>query len=165
MEQLANKGNGNYNYIDNALEAKKVLVTELGGTLLTIAKDVKIQIEFNPAFVKSYRLIGYENRKLNDEDFNDDKKDAGELGSGHTVTALYEIVPKDSKEQLTNIDELKYQNTDEANVTNTYQEEVLTIKFRYKKPKEDKSELVSKVLLTTTLNCQKRIKIVNFQLQ
>lgn len=169
MEQLANKGNGNYNYIDNALEAKKVLVTELGGTLLTIAKDVKIQIEFNPAFVKSYRLIGYENRKLNDEDFNDDKKDAGELGSGHTVTALYEIVPKDSKEQLTNIDELKYQNTSEAIVSDAYHEEVLTIKFRYKKPKEDKSELVSKVLFNNNTklteankDCQFSIAVAQF---
>ncbi len=169
MEQLANKGNGNYNYIDNALEAKKVLVTELGGTLLTIAKDVKIQIEFNPAFVKSYRLIGYENRKLNDEDFNDDKKDAGELGSGHTVTALYEIVPKDSKEQLTNIDELKYQNITEDVISDAYHEEVLTIKFRYKKPKENKSELVSKVLYNNNTklteankDCQFSIAVAQF---
>src|SRR6185436_15561209 len=93
MEKLADKGNGNYAYIDNILEAKKVLVKEMGGTLLTIAKDVKIQIEFNPAKVKEYKLVGYENRMLKDQDFNNDKKDAGELGSGHTVTALYEIIP------------------------------------------------------------------------
>ncbi len=88
MEQLADKGNGNYAYIDNITEARKVLVSQMGGTLFTIAKDVKIQVEFNPAQVKAYKLIGYENRLLNKEDFNDDKKDAGELGSGHTVTAL-----------------------------------------------------------------------------
>ncbi|MEM9897204.1 MAG: von Willebrand factor type A domain-containing protein, partial [Bacteroidota bacterium] len=93
METLADKGNGNYAYIDTMKEAKKVLVNEFGGTMFTIAKDVKIQVEFNPAVVQAYRLIGYENRLLNDEDFNDDKKDAGELGSGHTVTALYEIIP------------------------------------------------------------------------
>ena len=93
MEILADRGNGNYAYIDTMKEAKKVLVNEFGGTFFTIAKDVKIQVEFNPATVQAYRLIGYENRKLNDEDFNDDKKDAGELGSGHTVTALYEIIP------------------------------------------------------------------------
>ena len=109
MELLADKGNGNYNYIDNALEAKKVLVDQLGGTLITIAKDVKIQAEFNPQQVKSYRLIGYVNRKLNDEDFNDDTKDAGELGSGHTVTALYEVVMKGSKEDIASVDPLRYQ--------------------------------------------------------
>jgi Ca-activated chloride channel family protein len=93
MEQLANKGNGNYAYIDSLMEARKVLVTQAGGTLVTIAKDVKLQLEFNPKFVKSYRLIGYENRLLRNEDFNDDKKDAGEIGSGHYVTALYELTP------------------------------------------------------------------------
>ena len=93
LEKLADKGNGNYAYIDTLREAKKVLVEQIGGTMMTIAKDVKIQIEFNPLKVASYRLIGYENRMLNKEDFNDDKKDAGEIGSGHTVTALYEIVP------------------------------------------------------------------------
>ena len=110
MEQLADKGNGNYNYIDNALEAKKVFVSELGGTLITIAKDVKVQVEFNPAHVKGYRLIGYVNRKLKDEDFNDDTKDAGEIGSGHTVTMLYEIIPANSEEDVFDIDALKYQN-------------------------------------------------------
>jgi len=111
MEQLADNGNGNYAYIDNLLEAKKVLVKEVGGTLFTIAKDVKIQVEFNPAKVKSYRLIGYVNRLLNKEDFNDDKKDAGELGSGHTVTALYEITLFDSQESTSNVDALRYQTT------------------------------------------------------
>ena len=111
MEQIANNGNGNYYYIDNLLEAKKVLVTEMGGTLHTIAKDVKIQVEFNPQNVKAYRLIGYENRLLADEDFNNDKKDAGEVGSGHTVTALYEIIPHGvhTDTSLSDIDPLKYQ--------------------------------------------------------
>jgi Ca-activated chloride channel family protein len=93
MEIIADKGNGNYSYIDNLMEAKKVFINEFSSTLYTIAKDVKIQIEFNPAYVKEYRLVGYENRLLNEEDFDNDKKDAGELGAGHTVTALYEIVP------------------------------------------------------------------------
>ena len=93
MEQLADKGDGNYAYIDTMLEARKVLVEQMSGTLVTIAKDVKIQVEFNPAKVASYRLIGYENRMLRKEDFNDDTKDAGEIGAGHAVTALYELVP------------------------------------------------------------------------
>ena len=110
MEQIADNGNGNYAYIDNMNEAKKIFVNELGGTLHTIAKDVKLQIEFNPAHVKEYRLVGYENRKLKNEDFNNDKKDAGDLGAGHTVTALYEIVPVGSESSLSsNVDKLKYQ--------------------------------------------------------
>ena len=111
METLADKGNGNYAYIDNISEAEKVLVNEFGGTLFTIAKDVKLQIEFNPAKVRAYRLIGYENRKLDKEDFNNDKKDAGDLGSGHTVTALYEIIPVgvESGEFIQAVDDLKYQ--------------------------------------------------------
>ena len=100
MEKLADKGNGNHAYIDNAKEAKKVLVNEFGGTLFTIAKDVKLQVEFNPAKIQSYRLVGYENRMLNKEDFNDDVKDAGELGSGHTVTAIYEIIPAGVKNEF-----------------------------------------------------------------
>jgi Ca-activated chloride channel homolog len=111
METLADKGNGNYFYIDSILEAQKALVNEFGGTLFTIAKDVKLQIEFNPARVKAYRLIGYENRLLRDEDFNDDKKDAGELGSGHTVTALYEIIPVGVESEFSKVDDLKYQKT------------------------------------------------------
>ncbi|MDX2172993.1 MAG: von Willebrand factor type A domain-containing protein [Bacteroidota bacterium] len=146
MEQLADKGNGNYAYIDNILEAKKVLVKEMGGTLLTIAKDVKIQIEFNPAKVKAYRLIGYENRLLNNEDFNDDKKDAGELGAGHTVTAIYEIIPAGSDEVLASVDPLKYQQPITAPNKST-SDEVMTIKFRYKKPNENTSKLITETVL------------------
>ncbi|MFO7445289.1 MAG: von Willebrand factor type A domain-containing protein [Ignavibacteriaceae bacterium] len=143
MEELADKGNGHYAYIDNILEAKKVLVDEIGATLYTIAKDVKIQVEFNPAKVKSYRLIGYENRMLNAEDFEDDKKDAGEIGAGHTVTALYEIVLSDGE---TNNPGLKYQ---ESNVTPEAEKsnEVLTVSIRYKDPDKDTSKLISKVLI------------------
>lgn len=132
METLADKGNGNYAYIDNILEAKKVLVTEMGGTMHTIAKDVKIQVEFNPNKIASYKLIGYENRLLSDADFNDDTKDAGELGSGHTVTALYEVVMQGSSEDIPAIDPLRYQEKKE--VSNLKSSEVLTVKFRYKAP-------------------------------
>jgi len=147
MEKLADKGNGNYAYIDNILEAKKVFVNELGGTLFTIAKDVKIQIEFNPALVKEYRLIGYENRLLNKEDFNNDKKDAGELGSGHTVTALYEIVPASSdKENGSNkVDPLKYQSSN-VNNTSYNTDEIATVKFRYKDPDGTQSKLIVNTL-------------------
>jgi Ca-activated chloride channel family protein len=124
-------------------EAKRVLGTEFGGTIYTIAKDVKIQVEFNPARVQAYRLIGYENRLLNDEDFNDDEKDAGELGSGHTVTAIYEIIPVGvNSKYLQNIDDLKY--TDKKNKSLT--DELLTVKFRYQKPEGSKS-----ILLTETV--------------
>ena len=141
MEILADKGNGNYAYIDNITEAQKVLVNEFGGTLFTIAKDVKLQIEFNPAKVKAYRLIGYENRMMKSEEFNDDKKDAGELGSGHTVTALYEIIPVGVESEFLKIDELKYQKTKiDPDASNT--KELMTVKFRYKKPKEDVSKLI-----------------------
>jgi len=141
MEKLADKGNGNYAYIDDIMEAKKVLVNELGATLFTIAKDVKLQIEFNPSEVKAYRLIGYENRVLAKEDFNDDKKDAGELGAGHSVTAFYEIVPADSTQTFAKVDKLKYQKT-KINKS----KELLTVKLRYKKPDEDKSKLISKIV-------------------
>ena len=145
METLADKGNGNYAYIDTMKEAKKVLVNEFGGTMFTIAKDVKIQVEFNPAQVQSYRLIGYENRKLNDEDFNDDKKDAGELGSGHTVTALYEIIPAGVKSEFVKtIDPLKYQANGPKTLVNS--DELLTVKFRYKEPEGQQSKLISKVV-------------------
>lgn len=141
MEQLADKGNGNYAYIDNILEAKKVLVNEFGGTLFTIAKDVKIQIEFNPLKVQAYRLIGYENRMLKKEEFNDDKKDAGELGSGHTVTALYEIIAAGVKEDLPEVDSLKYQEVKiKDNPSQT--KEIMTVKLRYKKPAEQQSKLI-----------------------
>jgi len=139
MEIIADKGNGNYAYIDNIQEARKVLVGEFGGTLFTIAKDVKFQIEFNPARVKGYRLVGYENRLLNDEDFNDDKKDAGEMGAGHTVTALYELIPAGSDEALKSIDPLKYQAYGEdkpqiRRVEADPKAELMTVKLRYKQP-------------------------------
>ncbi|HNU13951.1 MAG TPA: VWA domain-containing protein [Chitinophagaceae bacterium] len=141
MQQLADKGNGNHSYIDNINEARKVLVNEFGSTLFTIAKDVKIQIEFNPAKVQAYRLIGYENRVLAAEDFNDDTKDAGELGSGHTVTALYEIIPVGVKDEfIKSVDLLKYQNIDRKLVNDSV--EIMTIKLRYKKPDEEISKLI-----------------------
>ncbi|MFI1771354.1 YfbK domain-containing protein [Thalassobellus citreus] len=137
LETLADKGNGNHAYIDNMQEAQKVFGKEFGGTLFTIAKDVKIQIEFNPNKVQAYRLIGYENRMLEDEDFVDDTKDAGELGSGHTVTALYEIVPVGVKsEYLKDVSDLKYT---KIQVEDNHSDELFTVKFRYKKPDEDKS--------------------------
>jgi Ca-activated chloride channel homolog len=146
LEIIANKGNGNYAYIDNIQEARKVLVKEFGGTLFTIAKDVKFQIEFNPANIESYRLIGYENRLLNDEDFNDDKKDAGEMGSGHTVTALYEIVPKGGGIGSSAVDPLKYQTPRAQTPSND--SELVTIKMRYKQPTGSKSVLFDKVVKT-----------------
>ena len=146
MEIIADKGNGNYSYIDNLLEAKKVFINEFSSTLFTIAKDVKIQIEFNPTHVKEYRLIGYENRLLNNEDFEDDKKDAGELGAGHTVTALYEIVPTNN-DQLGPVS-LKYQTVNLAS-SNSLNSELATVKFRYKKPDENKSKLIVKTIPTS----------------
>jgi len=150
MEQLADKGNGNYAYIDNLREARKVLVTEMGGTLYTIAKDVKIQIEFNPAQVQAYRLIGYENRLLAKEDFNDDTKDAGELGAGHTVTALYELVPADVEFVAPSVDSLRYQRVGlhPDAVTNN---EVMTVKLRYKDPDGSTSKLITRSLPATEL--------------
>ena len=140
METLADKGNGNYAYIDNIQEARKVFVQEFGGTLFTVAKDVKLQIEFNPVHVKAYRLIGYENRSLKNEEFHDDKKDAGEMGSGHTVTAIYEIVPVNvSSEYPAKTDDLKYQKTTVSQVGK--QEELMTIKIRYKNPDSETSQL------------------------
>jgi len=147
MEKLADKGNGNHAYIDGLNEAKKVLVNEFGGTLFTIAKDVKLQVEFNPAKVQAYRLIGYENRLLNKEDFNNDKKDAGELGSGHTVTALYEVIPVGVKNEfLEDVDKLKYQQQNKP-VTAYSGNEIMTIKFRYKKPDADVSKLIEHPVL------------------
>ena len=149
MEQLADKGNGNYAYIDNAMEASKVFGTELTSTLFTIARDVKLQVEFNPALVRGYRLIGYENRLLAKEDFNDDTKDAGELGAGHTVTALYEIVPvgAESDVSFTSVDALRYQRDtegDEAAPTRpAHRDEWLTVKLRYKPLQSDRSRLLS----------------------
>lgn len=149
MEQLADEGNGNYAYIDNILEAKKVLVKEMGATLYTIAKDVKIQIEFNPSKIKAYRLIGYENRVLADEDFNNDKKDAGEIGSGHSVTAIYEIIPSYSNEVIDNIDSLKYQKLTASSTSQS--NELMTIKFRYKEPNDTTSKLIVETLLDEEL--------------
>lgn len=146
MEQLADKGNGNYHYIDQIREAKKVLVTDLMGTILTVAKDVKVQAEFNPAQVKAYRLIGYVNRKLNAEDFNDDSKDAGELGAGASVTVIYEIIPANSEEFQPDIDPLKYQGDPRLSPDEKLASEVLTVKFRYKEPDEEESKLLSQVL-------------------
>jgi Ca-activated chloride channel family protein len=143
MEIIADKGNGNYSYIDNLQEARRVLVREFGGTLFTIAKDVKFQLEFNPAKVDSYRLIGYENRLLNDEDFNDDTKDAGEMGSGHMVTALYEIVPAGSDERMSSVDPLKYQ-VSGVLVNEESADEMLTIKVRYKQPEGSISRMLEK---------------------
>ena len=143
MEIIADKGNGNYAYIDNLQEARRVLVKEFGGTLFTIAKDVKFQIEFNPARIASYRLIGYENRLLNDEDFNDDKKDAGEMGSGHNVTALYELIPSGSDELRPTVDPLKYQKR-ETIQERSDNSEYLNIKLRYKKPDGVTSMLLEK---------------------
>ena len=143
MEKLANKGNGNYAYLDNMLEAKKVLVKEIGGTLLTIAKDVKIQVEFNPTKVQAYRLIGYENRMLRNEDFKDDKKDAGELGAGHSVTALYEIIPVGVKSdvKVSDVDSLKYQKTVQQAASES--DELMQVKLRYKAPNQNTSQLLT----------------------
>jgi len=145
MQQLADKGNGNHSYIDNINEARKVLVSEFGSTLFTIAKDVKIQIEFNPSKVQAYRLIGYENRMLAAEDFNDDTKDAGELGSGHTVTALYEIIPVGVRDSfIKTVDPLKYQaNNREVADADENSPEIMTIKLRYKDPVGEVSKLIS----------------------
>jgi Ca-activated chloride channel family protein len=165
LEQLADKGNGNYAYIDSMTEGRKVLVEEMSGTLVTIAKDVKVQIEFNPAEVASYRLIGYENRRLAAQDFNDDKKDAGEIGAGHTVTALYELVPAKltGRESLTaggtagqarsgkeagtqpGIDPLRYQkpSASKADLTDAANSgELFALKLRYKQPDGDTSKLI-----------------------
>jgi Ca-activated chloride channel family protein len=145
MQQLADKGNGNHAYIDNINEAKKVLVNEFGGTLFTIAKDVKLQIEFNPAKVRAYRLVGYENRLLNKEDFNNDKKDAGDIGSGHTVTALYELIPVGVESDfIEDVDPLKYSASGKS--TPGRNDELMNIKFRYKQPDGEKSRLIEHVV-------------------
>ena len=146
MEEISNRGNGNYAYLDTPREVEKVLVEQVGGALVTIAKDVKIQVEFNPAEVASYRLIGYENRKLENEDFNDDKKDAGEIGAGHTVTALYQVVPADaqtrpaSTESNRTVDPLQFQG--QRPLTEAAKSgQLLTLKIRYKQPESEKSQL------------------------
>ncbi len=144
MEKLADHGNGNYHYIDSALEARKVLVEEMGGTLLTIAKDVKIQVEFNPARVAAYRLIGYENRIMAAEDFDDDRKDAGELGAGHSVTALYEVVPSgvESPVEVRDVGDLRYGGSPAPGPASD-SAELLFVKLRYKRPSGKRSELLT----------------------
>ena len=156
METLADKGNGNYFYIDNLKEANKVFDKELTGTILTVAKDVKFQIEFNPLAVESYRLVGYENRLLNDEDFNDDKKDAGEIGAGNSVTALYEIIPKgalmtDSEDKRK--DALRYQTKEMVAQNNV--KELAFVKMRYKKPLRFKSSLLSQSIDNQILSLER----------
>jgi Ca-activated chloride channel family protein len=142
MEKLADKGNGNYAYLDSLHEARRVLIAEAGATLLTVAKDVKIQVEFNPRAVAAYRLIGYENRMLNREDFNDDRKDAGEMGSGHTVTALYELIPPGEPIEGPDVDPLKYQAPTRP-TSSANSGELMTVKLRYKEPDGDRSQLIS----------------------
>lgn len=148
LEQISGRGNGNYAFIDTIREARKVLVDQLAGTLVTIAKDVKIQIEFNPELTAAYRLIGYENRMLAKEDFNDDRKDAGEIGAGHSVTALYELIPvgAPAAENLPQVDSLKYQEV--AKVSNAARYgELMTVKLRYKLPSDSQSKLLEHVVI------------------
>jgi Ca-activated chloride channel family protein len=141
MEQMADHGNGHYAYIDSFQEARKVFVQEFGGTLFTVAKDVKIQVEFNPARVRSYRLLGYENRLLAREDFADDRKDAGELGAGHAVTALYEVVPVGAEEVAIADDTLTYQQVTVRQAAR-HSDELMTVRVRYKDPKGSTSRLL-----------------------
>ncbi len=141
LESLANRGNGNFSYLDSLEEARKVLVREMGATLVTVAKDAKIQIEFNPARVDSYRLIGYENRALRDEEFNDDSRDGGEIGAGHQVTVLYEVVPAGSASPAAGVDPLKYQTPPEPNQAGNA-DEWLTLKIRSKPPDQAESRLL-----------------------
>lgn len=155
MEQLANKGNGNYFYIDNLNEAKKVLVDELSSTLQTIAKDVKIQIEFNPKYIFSYRLIGYENRKLKKEDFDNDKIDAGDIGAGHTVTAIYELTLTDSKKanESSRYTQENKEIKDNVVKTNTkFEDEIAFFRLRYKKPNKNISSLIENSILRSDIH-------------
>jgi len=146
MEKLADHGNGSYAYIDSIAEAHKVLVREAGSTLVTVAKDVKLQIEWNPTHVASYRLIGFENRVLAARDFNDDKKDAGEIGAGHTMTALYEVVPRDDVAPAkSEVDPLRYQAV-RATTAAADSGELLNVKIRYKRPSAEQSELMSRAV-------------------
>ena len=148
MQTLAEKGNGNHAYIDNLQEANRVLVNEFGATLHTVAKDVKLQVEFNPAQVQAYRLIGYESRLLADEDFNNDTKDAGEMGAGHTVTAFYEVVPTGVKSDFAGkIDDLKYQKKQKPSTPLNESDELLTIKLRYKTPDSNTSKKIELPLI------------------
>lgn len=158
MEIIANKGNGNYSYIDNLLEARKVLVSEFGGTMFTIAKDVKFQLEFNPAHVSKYRLIGYENRLLNEEDFDDDQKDAGDIGAGHSVTALYEIVSSKNKRNRNRLTYQKSKLTKKAIESN----DLITLQLRYKNPNKNKSNLVDKVVKNSPIDLVDTSEIFRF---
>ena len=153
METLSDKGNGNYAYIDNLLEAEKVFVKEFGGTLFTVAKDVKLQLEFNPKYVKAYRLIGYENRALSNEDFKNDAKDAGEMGSGHTVTAIYEIIPA-GVESTFLPDKLKYQQFSNT-IAGVNSNEVCSVKIRYKQPDSDKSVQLEELVMDSHTTLEK----------
>lgn len=154
MEILADKGNGNYAYINDISEANRVLVKEFGGTLFTVAKDVKLQVEFNPAYVQGYRLIGYENRLLNDEDFKDDKKDAGDMGAGHTVTALYELIPAGEKSRwIKDVDLLKYQNNTTSRGSDS--NEIANVKIRYKQPDGEESTPIEKSVDNNVLSFDK----------
>jgi Ca-activated chloride channel homolog len=160
MQILADKGNGNHAYIDNIQEAHKVLVQEFGGTMYTLAKDVKFQLEFNPQHIAHYRLVGYENRMLESKDFNDDTIDGGELGMGHQMTAIYEILPTGNNyKNLNNVDELKYQ---DVNKNNTYNDEIATIKFRYKDPNENVSKRWDQTISTKEINFVKTDNDVMF---
>jgi Ca-activated chloride channel family protein len=161
MEEISNWGDGNYFYIDSMKEAEKVFSKELTANLFVIAKDVKVQVEFNPAQVQAYRLIGYENRMLKSEDFNDDLKDAGELGAGHRVTALYEIIPVGVKFDGRSVDKLKYQETGKATAGNG-SGELLTVKLRYKPIKSDKSLLLERVVAAKSVPWEKASKDSKF---
>jgi Ca-activated chloride channel family protein len=145
MEQIADHGNGNYAYIDSRREARRVLVEQANATLVPIAKDVKIQVEFNPTQVEAYRLIGYENRQLADQDFNDDRKDAGEIGAGHSVTALYEVVPAGAGEFAGKVDALEYQSGRTPNAA-AASGDLMTVKIRYKQPDGDQSKLIARTI-------------------
>lgn len=147
MEKLADKGNGNYAYIDDIAEAKKVFGAEMGGTLLTLAKDVKLQVEFNPELVSSYRLLGYENRMLRAEDFDDDTKDAGEIGAGHSVTALYEIEP--GVDLWSQVEPLRYQTTRPISPASRNVTELMHVKLRYKLPEARTSRWLDHVVRAT----------------
>jgi len=163
MQTLADKGNGNHAYIDNLQEAKKVLINEFSGTLFTVAKDVKIQVEFNPMYVQAYRLIGYENRMLAKEDFNNDKKDAGEVGAGHCVTAIYEIIPQGVESQFSqNVDDLKYQKNNK--VDGRSNGEIAEIKCRYKYPEKEKSIKFKKVVNAQTKDLNTLSDDINFSI-
>ncbi|WP_343536455.1 vWA domain-containing protein [Sphingobacterium thalpophilum] len=162
MEILADKGHGNYAYIDNISEARKAMVTEFGGTLFTVAKDVKIQVEFNPSYVQAYRLVGYENRLLEAEDFNNDQKMGGDMGVGHMVTALYEIVPVGVSSAIAgNVDPLKYQAEQKASV-GKMNGELATVKFRYKEPEGSKSKLQQKTVEAKAVEIEKASEDLRF---